>query len=102
MGATSTQHIANPSKNFVGQLAAQVKELLEASTPVCIPFHTMFTIDVAMITMEAKSMIIYISMIAMVTRVVTGRGEGVMGAVSSNVSGRNARMGGATYSTSRT
>ena len=54
----------------------------------------MFTIDVAMITMEAKSMIIYISMIAMVTRVVTGRGEGVMGAVSSNVSGRNARMGG--------
>ena len=51
--------------------------------------------------MVAKSMIIYISMIAMVTRVVTGRGEGVMGAVSSNVSGRNARMGGATYSTSR-
>ena len=56
-----------------------------------------------MIAMVAKSMIIYISMIAMVTRVVTGRGEeGVMGAVSSNVSGRNARMGGATYSTSRT
>ena len=52
--------------------------------------------------MVAKSMIIYISMIAMVTRVVTGRGEGVMGAVSSNVSGRNARMGGATYSRSRT
>ena len=51
--------------------------------------------------MVAKSMIIYISMIAMVTRVVTGRGEGVMGAVSSNVSARNARMGGATYSTSR-
>ena len=55
-----------------------------------------------MIAMVAKSMIIYISMIAMVTRVMTGRGEGVMGAVSSNVSGRNARMGGATYSTSRT
>ena len=55
-----------------------------------------------MIAMVAKSIIIYISMIAMVTRVVTGRGERVMGAVSSNVSGRNARMGGATYSTSRT
>ena len=31
-----------------------------------------------------------------------GEGEEVMGAVSSNVSGRNARMGGATYRTLHT